>query len=162
MTLKSERCLIRKVRFIYSFIFYLVARSLVETSYGTAGWQWIELFSVVVEWSGRDLTCGIIAGFSWSDWEKRWKFFGQSLLSVEARTKYLFSTSRNSNKSPNRCNNFFQFIILTFVYSSICFGRFPSHHRELNDCNGSLWFYFRIVVTFMLRSWSGQPARPRT
>ena len=32
----------------------------------------------------------------------------------------------------------FQFIILTFVYSSTCFGRFPAHHQELNDCGGSL------------------------
>jgi hypothetical protein len=35
----------------------------------------------------------------------------------------------------------FQFIILTFVYSSTRFGRFPAHHQELNDCSGSLWFY---------------------
>ena len=34
----------------------------------------------------------------------------------------------------------FQFIILTFVYTSTCFGRFPAHHQELNDCSGSLWF----------------------
>jgi uncharacterized protein len=27
----------------------------------------------------------------------------------------------------------FQFIILTFVYSSTCFRRFPAHHQELND-----------------------------
>jgi len=45
----------------------------------------------------------------------------------------------------------FQFIILTFIYSSTCFGRFHAHHQELNDCSGSLWFYFHI--------W---PARPRT
>ena len=32
----------------------------------------------------------------------------------------------------------FQFIILTFVYSSTCFGRFPAHHQELNDCSGSV------------------------
>jgi len=44
----------------------------------------------------------------------------------------------------------FQFIILMFVYSSTCFGRFPAHHQELNDCSGSLWFYFRIVVTVVL------------
>jgi hypothetical protein len=50
---------------------------------------------------------------------------------------------------------FFQFIILTFVYSSTCFGRFSSHHQESNDCNGSLWFYLRIVVTVVLCSWSG-------
>jgi hypothetical protein len=57
---------------------------------------------------------------------------------------------------------FFQFIILTFVYSSTCFGRFPAHHLELNDCSGSLWFYLRIVVTAVLFWWSGRPARPRT
>jgi len=51
----------------------------------------------------------------------------------------------------------FQFIILTFVYSSTCFGRFPAHHQELNDCSGSLWFYLPIVVTVVLCSWSGQP-----
>jgi len=54
----------------------------------------------------------------------------------------------------------FQFIILMFVYSSICFGRFPAHHQELNDCSGSLWFYLCIVVTVMLCSWLGRPARP--
>jgi len=37
----------------------------------------------------------------------------------------------------------FQFTILTFVYSSTCFGRFPTHHQELNDCSGKLWFYLR-------------------
>jgi len=52
----------------------------------------------------------------------------------------------------------FQFIILTFVYSSTCFGRFPAHHQELNDCSGSLWFYLCIVVTVVLCSWSGRPA----
>ena len=45
----------------------------------------------------------------------------------------------NSNKSPTWCNNF-QFFILTFIYSSTCFGRFPTHHQKLNDCSGSLWF----------------------
>ena len=48
----------------------------------------------------------------------------------------------------------FQFIILTFVYSSTCFGRFPAHHQELNDCSGSLWFYLRIAVIVVLCSWS--------
>jgi hypothetical protein len=51
----------------------------------------------------------------------------------------------------------FQFIILTFIYSSTCFGRFPAHHQELNDRSGSLWFYLRIVVTVVLCSWSGRP-----
>jgi hypothetical protein len=51
---------------------------------------------------------------------------------------------------------------MTFVYSSTCFGSFPAHHQELNDCSSSLWFYLRIVVTVVLCSRSGQPARPRT
>jgi hypothetical protein len=42
--------------------------------------------------------------------------------------------------------NIFQFIILTFVYSSTGFGRFPAYHQELNESSGSLWFYLRIVV----------------
>jgi hypothetical protein len=45
----------------------------------------------------------------------------------------------------------FQFIILTFVYSSTSFGRFPAHHQELSDCSGSLWFYLGIVVNVKLR-----------
>jgi hypothetical protein len=56
----------------------------------------------------------------------------------------------------------FQFIILTFIYSSTCFGRFPARHQELNDCSGSLWFYLRIVVTVVLCSWSGWPTGPTT
>jgi hypothetical protein len=52
----------------------------------------------------------------------------------------------------------FQFIILTFVYSSKCFWRFPAHNQELNDCSGSLWFYLRIVVTVVLCLCSGRPA----
>jgi uncharacterized protein len=51
---------------------------------------------------------------------------------------------------------------MTFIYSSTSFGRFPAHHQELNDCSGSLWLYLRIVVTVVLCSWSGRPARPRT
>ena len=52
---------------------------------------------------------------------------------------------------------FFQFIFLTFIYSSTCFGRSPAHHQELSDCSSSLWFYPRIVVIAVLCSWSGQP-----
>jgi hypothetical protein len=52
----------------------------------------------------------------------------------------------------------FQFIIMTFVYGSICFGRLPAHHQELNDCSKSLWFYLRIVVIVVLCSWLGRPA----
>jgi len=50
----------------------------------------------------------------------------------------------------------FQFIILTFIYSSTFFWRSPAHHQELNDCSSSLWFYLRIVVTVVLCSWSGR------
>jgi len=54
----------------------------------------------------------------------------------------------------------FQFIILTFIYSSTCFGRSPAHHQKLNDCSSSLWFYNRIVVIAVLCSWSGRLCRP--
>jgi hypothetical protein len=35
------------------------------------------------------------------------------------------------NHQPNA--TIFQFIILTFVYISTCFGRFSAHHQELYD-----------------------------
>jgi hypothetical protein len=48
----------------------------------------------------------------------------------------------------------FQFIILTFIYSSACFGRSPAHHQELNGCSSNLWFYLCIMVMAVLCSWS--------
>ena len=62
------------------------------------------------------------------------------------------------NHQPDATIN--HFVFLTFVYSSTCFGRFPAHHQELNDCSGSLWFYLRIVVIVVLCSWSGRYNRP--
>ena len=32
----------------------------------------------------------------------------------------------------------FQFIILMFIYSSTCFGRFPARCQELSDCSSSV------------------------
>ena len=65
-----------------------------------------------------------------------------------------YPSSIQINHQPDA--TLFQFIILTFIYSSTCFGRFPAHHQELNDGSGSLWFYLRIVVTVVLCSWSGR------
>jgi hypothetical protein len=45
---------------------------------------------------------------------------------------------------------FLQFIILTSIYSSTCFGRPHVHHQELNNCSNSLWFHLRSVVITML------------
>ena len=45
---------------------------------------------------------------------------------------------------------FLQFIILTFIYSSKCFGRPHAHHQELINCSSSLWFYLRFVVIAVL------------
>jgi hypothetical protein len=59
------------------------------------------------------------------------------------------------NHKPNA--TIFQLIILTFIYSSTNFGRFPAHHQEFNDCSVSLCFYLRIVVTVVLCSWSDRP-----
>ena len=55
---------------------------------------------------------------------------------------------------------FLQFIILTFIYSSTCFARPHAHHQELNIYSSSLWFYLRIVVIAVLCSWSGRLCRP--
>jgi len=44
---------------------------------------------------------------------------------------------------PDQDQQFLQFIILTFVYSSTCFGRPHAHHQELNHCSISFWFYLR-------------------
>ena len=56
---------------------------------------------------------------------------------------------------------FLQFIILTFIYSSTCFGRPHAHHQELNNISNSLWFYLRIVVIAVLLVVVGQ-AGPNT
>jgi len=55
----------------------------------------------------------------------------------------------------------FQFIILTFIYSSTCFGRSHAHYQELNNCRSSLWFYRWSVVVAVLLVVVG-PAGPAT
>jgi quinol-cytochrome oxidoreductase complex cytochrome b subunit len=45
---------------------------------------------------------------------------------------------------------FFQFIFLTFIYSSTCFGLPHAHHQEINNCSSSVWFYLCIVVIAVL------------
>jgi hypothetical protein len=82
-------------------------------------------------------------------------FYIQSVLKFKVY-KSMHHRTVQINHQPDATD--FQFIILTFVYSSTSFGRFPAYHQELNDCSGSLWFYLRIVVTVVLCSWSGRPA----
>jgi hypothetical protein len=50
----------------------------------------------------------------------------------------------------------FQFIILTFIYSSTCFGRSIAHHQELMTPVAASGFAFRIVMIAVLCSWSGR------
>jgi len=45
---------------------------------------------------------------------------------------------------------FLQFFILTFNYSSTCFGRPHVKYQELNNCSSSLWFYLHIGVIAVL------------
>jgi hypothetical protein len=47
---------------------------------------------------------------------------------------------------------FLQFIILTFIYSSTCFRRSHAHHQELNNCSSSVWFYRWNVVIAVLNT----------
>ena len=82
------------------------------------------------------------------------------IVALQTETGSAIKDTIQMNHQPDA--TIFQFIILTFVYSSTCFGPSPAHHQELNDCSSSLRFYLRIVVTTVLCSWSGQLARPRT
>ena len=78
-------------------------------------------------------------------------FCGHLTYQIESCCDLTFwhrSFTFNSNHQPDA--TIFQFIILTFVYISTSFGRFPAHHQELNDCNDSLWFYLCIVVIVVL------------
>ena len=43
----------------------------------------------------------------------------------------------------------FQFTILTFIYSSTCFGRFPAHHQGAVQCSAGE----RPQAAHLLRSW---------
>jgi hypothetical protein len=90
-------------------------------------------------------------------------FYVQSVLKFKCK----FNVCKSVHHRTIRINHLpdatiFKFIILTLVYSSTCFGRFPAHYQELNDCRGSLWFYFCIVVIVVQCSWSGRPAGPTT
>jgi hypothetical protein len=78
--------------------------------------------------------------------------------SVQCNATYEFKVCKSVHHRTVQINHqpdatIFQFIILTLIYSSTCFGRFPAHHQELNDCSSSLWFYLRIVVIAVLRFW---------
>jgi hypothetical protein len=75
-------------------------------------------------------------------------FYIQGVLKFKCKIKICKSVHHCTIKINHQPDaKIFHFIILTFVYSSTCFGRFPAHHQELNDCSGSLWVYLRIVVT---------------
>ena len=93
-------------------------------------------------------------------------FYIQGVLKLNVKFKVCKSVHHRTiqiNHQPDA--TIFQFIIQTFVYSSKCFGCYPAHHQELNDCSGSLWFYHRIVVIVVLLvvvGPAGRPARPRT
>jgi hypothetical protein len=90
-------------------------------------------------------------------------FYIQSVLNLNVKFKVFKSMHHRTiqiNHQPDE--TIFQFIILMTVYSSTCFGRFPTHHQELNNCSGSLWFYLRIVVIVVLCSWLGWLAGPNT
>jgi hypothetical protein len=67
---------------------------------------------------------------------------GQTCINFWHRSFAFNSNKFQINHQPDA--TVFQFIDLTFVYSSTGFERFPAHHQELNDCSGS------------------RPARPRT
>jgi hypothetical protein len=65
-------------------------------------------------------------------------FYIQGVLKFKLKFKVCKSVHHRTiqiNHQPDA--TIFQFIILTFVYNSTCFGQFPAHHQELNECSGS-------------------------
>ena len=86
-------------------------------------------------------------------------------MSLILQKKHIFKVCKSVHHRTIQINHqqdaaVFQFIIPMFICSSTCFGRFPAHHQELNDCSGSLWFYLHIVVTVVLLFVVGPAGRP--
>jgi hypothetical protein len=79
-------------------------------------------------------------------------FYIQCVLNLNVKFKVCKSVHHRTiqlNHQPDA--TIFQFIILTFVYSSTCFGRFAVHHQELNYCSGNLWFNrFSVVIVLLV------------
>jgi hypothetical protein len=100
-------------------------------------------------WASKsDINHTISVGWLSTIWESRFYTSHPDLLSLIITffkvCKSVHHHTIQINHQPDK--TIFQFIILKFIYSSTCFGRFPAHHQELNDCSGSLWCYLRIVV----------------
>jgi hypothetical protein len=60
-------------------------------------------------------------------------FYVQSVLKFKCKFKVCKSVHHRTiqiNHHPDA--TIIRFLILKFVYSSTCFGRFPAHHQELN------------------------------
>jgi hypothetical protein len=79
---------------------------------------------------------------------------------------YKFKVCKSVHHHTIQINNqldatVFQFIILTFIYSSACSRRPHAPHRKLNNCSSSLWFYRWSVVTAVLLVMVG-PTGPTT
>jgi hypothetical protein len=72
--------------------------------------------------------------------------------------RYVYHGSENVH--PDATNSQIYYLTFTRMYSSACFGRPHAHHRELNHCSSSLWFYRCSVVITMLLGVGG-PAGPR-
>jgi hypothetical protein len=66
-------------------------------------------------------------------------FYIQLVSNLNAKFKVCKSVHHRTiqiNHQPGA--TVFQFIFLTFVYSTTGFGHFPAHHQKLNDCSDSL------------------------
>jgi hypothetical protein len=87
---------------------------------------------------------------TWKDRRKDYFWNVATLFSFKV-CKSVHHRTIQINHRPDE--TIFQFIILTFIYSSTRFGRSPAHHQKLNDSSRSLWVYLRIVVIVVLCSW---------
>jgi hypothetical protein len=79
-------------------------------------------------------------------------FYIQGVLDLNVKFRVCKSVHHHTiqiNHQPDA--TIFQFIILSFVYSSTCFGRFSAHHQELDDCSGRPEHEHRTTVTTIRR-----------
>ena len=93
-------------------------------------------------------------------------FHQLSFICFHVRTPiFLHTRAHQNNINPIQINHQLDATVspvfyLTFIYSSICFGRPHAHHQELCNCSSSLWFYRCSVVIAVLLVVVGPAGRP--
>jgi len=81
------------------------------------------------------LWCVVVCDLETSRMRRPWPALGRSAT----EKKFVHHRTIQINHQPNA--TIFQFIILTFIYSSTCFGLFPAHLRSSMTAVLSCWWW---------------------